>query len=59
MEESHSKVVSIVSGASAKDDKAFAPNPITGRIEDIVTWTNTDIETHTVTAGFSANGSQN
>ncbi len=48
-----------MSGASAKDDKAFAPNPITLRTGETITWNNTDIETHTVTADFTNNDSQN
>lgn len=39
-------------------DKAFLPNPINVRIGDIVTWKNTDIETHTVTCGSSDDSSQ-
>jgi aldose sugar dehydrogenase len=59
MGESITKFVSIVSGASAMDDKAFAPNPMNIKIGDIVTWKNTDVETHTVTSGSSASGSDN
>jgi plastocyanin len=56
MEKSISKIVSIVSNASAMDDKAFMPNPLNIKIGDIVTWKNTDTETHTVTSGPSASG---
>src|SRR4051794_26953084 len=56
MEKSISKIVSIVSNASAMDDKAFMPNPLNIKIGDIVTWKNTDTETHTVTSGPSAGG---
>jgi aldose sugar dehydrogenase len=58
MGESILKIVSIVPGASAMDDKAFVPNPMNIRIGDIVTWKNTDVETHTVTSGSSASGSK-
>ena len=58
MELPKSKIVSIVSGASAMDDKAFMPNPLHIKIGDIVTWKNTDIETHTVTSGPSSVGNQ-
>jgi plastocyanin len=58
MELPKSKIVSIVSGASAMDDKAFMPNPLLTKIGDIVTWKNTDIETHTVTSGPSSVGNQ-
>ena len=49
------QVVSIVQGASAMDDKAFAPNPLHIRVGDVVVWKNTDEETHTVTSGPSNN----
>jgi plastocyanin len=50
MDGSSLNVISIVSGASAMGDKAFAPNPISVKTGDIVTWKNTDIETHAVTS---------
>ena len=50
MDGSSLNVISIVSGASAMGDKAFAPNPMNVKTGDIVMWKNTDIETHTVTS---------
>jgi plastocyanin len=50
MAKSQLNVISIVSGAAAMGDKAFVPNPINVRAGDIVTWKNTDIDTHTVTS---------
>lgn len=50
MDRSSANVILIVSGASAIGDKAFSPNPMNVRVGDIVTWKNTDIETHTVTS---------
>ena len=50
MDSSYVNLISIVSGASAMGDKAFSPNPMNVRAGDIVTWKNTDIETHTVTS---------
>jgi plastocyanin len=58
MNDSSVNIISIVSGASAMGDKAFLPNPINVRIGDIVTWKNTDVETHTVTCGSSDDSSQ-
>jgi len=43
--------VSIVQGASTLADKAFSPNPATVKVGDTVTWTNNDIQLHTVTSG--------
>ncbi len=59
MAESKLKTITIESGASAKDNKAFAPKPLTIRAGETITWKNTDIETYTVTADFTNNGSQN
>jgi plastocyanin len=46
--------VSIVSGASSLTDTAFDPNPVQVSVGDTITWTNDDIQPHTVTSG--ANG---
>lgn len=43
--------VSIVSGAPSLADKAYSPNPINVNVGDDVTWTNNDIQVHTVTSG--------
>lgn len=53
MDRSSVNMIIIVSGASAMGDKAFSPNAMNVRAGDIVTWKNTDIETHTVTCGPS------
>ena len=43
--------VSIVNGASSKTTDAFSPNPITAKVGDTITWTNNDVQPHTVTSG--------
>jgi plastocyanin len=43
--------VSIVSGASTLADKAFSPNPVNRKAGSTVTWTNDDIQFHTITSG--------
>jgi plastocyanin len=43
--------VSITPGAAEKSNDAFSPNPISVRIGENVTWTNDDMEPHTVTSG--------
>ena len=47
--------VSIVSGASDLEDKAFSPNPIEIKVGDTVTWTNNDNQIHVVTSGTGGN----
>jgi plastocyanin len=49
------KYVSIVQDAAYVGSRAFSPNPINNKVVGIVTWTNDDIETHTVTSGLSFN----
>lgn len=43
--------VNITPGASSKTTDAFSPNPVVVNIGDTVTWTNKDIQPHTVTSG--------
>jgi plastocyanin len=47
--------VSIVNGASTKTNDAFSPNPISAKVGDNVTWTNNDIQPHTVVSGTGPN----
>jgi plastocyanin len=46
--------VSIVPGASNLTTNAFSPNPIQVSVGTTVTWTNNDVEPHTVNAGENA-----
>src|SRR5215216_283220 len=46
--------VSIVPGASTLTTDAFSPNPIQVGVGTSVTWTNNDVEPHTVNAGENA-----
>src|SRR5829696_7345762 len=46
--------VSIVPGASTLTTDAFSPNPIQVGVGTSVTWTNNDVEPHTVKAGENA-----
>lgn len=46
--------VDIVKGATSKNDKAFAPNPVKVQPGTKVTWTNSDTATHTVTSGTAS-----
>ncbi|MEO9321838.1 MAG: hypothetical protein ABI361_14320, partial [Nitrososphaera sp.] len=48
--------VSIMPGAQNLGDKAFSPNPISVKVGDKVTWTNTDTAIHTVTSGDGTTG---
>ena len=41
-----------VQDAAYVGNRAFSPNPINIKVEDTITWTNDDIETHTVTSGL-------
>lgn len=43
--------VSIVEEASEMGDQAYDPNPVKVKTGDTVTWTNDDIQAHTVTSG--------
>jgi plastocyanin len=43
--------VSIVEEASEMGDQAYDPNPVKVKSGDTVTWTNDDIQAHTVTSG--------
>jgi plastocyanin len=43
--------VSIVSGSSSLTNTAYNPNPVQVKVGDIVTWTNNDLQPHTVTSG--------
>ena len=43
--------VSIPSGSSSLTDTAFQPNPVQVSVADTVTWTNDDLQPHTVTSG--------
>jgi plastocyanin len=43
--------VSIVEEASEMGDQAYDPNPVNVKVGDTVTWTNDDIQIHTVTSG--------
>jgi plastocyanin len=43
--------VSIVSGAPSLADNAYSPNPVNVDAGNNVTWTNNDIQVHTVTSG--------
>src|SRR5918912_823682 len=55
---SEAKHVSIVQYAAAYlGNKAVSPNPINIKVGDTITWTNDDIETHTVTLDFGFNDS--
>jgi plastocyanin len=45
------QTVSIVPRASTLTDTGFQPNPIQIQVGDTVTWTNDDLESHTVTSG--------
>ena len=49
---SEAKHVSIVQDAAYLGNKAVSPNPINIKVGDTITWTNDDIETHTVTSDF-------
>jgi plastocyanin len=49
------KYVSIVQDAAYVGNKAFSPNPINIKVRDTITWTNDDVETHTVTSGLGFN----
>lgn len=46
--------ISIVPGASTLTTDAFSPNPVQVRVGTTVTWTNNDVEPHTVNAGENA-----
>jgi plastocyanin len=46
--------VEIVSGATTKVDKAYAPNPVKVQPGTKVTWTNVDGAIHTITSGKDA-----
>lgn len=46
--------VSIVPGASNLNTNAFSPNPIQVGVGSSITWTNNDVEPHTVNAGENA-----
>src|SRR5215216_5042902 len=50
--------VSIVPGASTLTTDAFSPNPIQVSVGTTVTWTNNDVEPHTVNAGENATPSR-
>ena len=43
--------VSIVEEASEMGDQAYDPNPVKVKVGDTVTWTNDDIQAHTITSG--------
>jgi plastocyanin len=43
--------VSIVQGSSTLTTDAFSPNPIQVNVGDTVTWTNDDVQPHTVSSG--------
>ena len=47
-----------VQDAAYLGNRAFSPNPINIKVEDTITWTNDDIETHTVTSGLGFNDSE-
>jgi plastocyanin len=49
------KYVSIVRGAAYVGNKAFSPNPMNIKVGYTITWTNNDIETHTITSGLGFN----
>jgi DNA-binding beta-propeller fold protein YncE/plastocyanin len=46
--------VSIVPDSSALTDTAYQPNPLQINVGDTVTWTNDDLQPHTVTSGEDA-----
>lgn len=46
--------VSIVPGSSSLTDIAYQPNPAQIRVGDTITWTNNDLEPHSVTSGENA-----
>ena len=46
--------VSIVSGSSTLTTNAYSPNPIQVSVGDTVTWTNDDVQPHTVSSGENA-----
>ncbi|WP_337863121.1 plastocyanin/azurin family copper-binding protein [Nitrososphaera sp.] len=48
------KMVEIVSGATNKADKSYAPNPIKVKAGETVTWKNVDSAAHTVSSGTAS-----
>jgi plastocyanin len=51
----HKIIISIVPDAAYLGNKAFSPNPVIIKTGDTITWIDNDVETHTVTSGFSFN----
>jgi plastocyanin len=51
----HKIIISIVPDAAYVGNKAFSPNPVIIKAGDTITWIDNDVETHTVTSGFSFN----